>query len=147
MVCQKAAPTWLPFVDVNYTLFISPSSDEQGSTYTLAGLEVNLFVKSWLALLFFSASETHRRGARVLFQSGARVSGRQYVQSRACWRWLTCDWVGEGVWEDAGVSRRRGGAGGGEVEAEECLLAVCARARVRMFWGSTAGSQPQPGKR
>jgi hypothetical protein len=26
MVCQKAAPTWLPFVDVNYTLFISLSS-------------------------------------------------------------------------------------------------------------------------
>ena len=37
------------------------------------------------------------------------------------------DWYGEGVWdEDAGVSRRRGGAGGGEVEAEECC-SVCWR--------------------
>ena len=51
MVCQKAAPTWLPFVDVNYTFFASLPSDEAVLTYTLAGLEVNLLVKSWLALL------------------------------------------------------------------------------------------------
>jgi hypothetical protein len=81
MVCQKAAPIWLPFVDVNYMLFISLSLDIEFSTYTLAGLEVNLYVKSWLALLLFSAK--HRRGARVLFQLGARLNGGLYLQSRA----------------------------------------------------------------
>jgi hypothetical protein len=81
MVCQKAAPIWLPFVDVNYVLFISLSLGIEFSTYTLAGLEVNLYVKSWLALLFFSAK--HRRGARVLFQLGARSNGGLYLQSRA----------------------------------------------------------------
>jgi hypothetical protein len=82
MVCQKAAPIWLPFVDVNYVLFISLSLDTEFLTYTLAGLEVNLYVKSWLALLFFSAKHG-RRGARVLFQLGARLNGGLYLQSRA----------------------------------------------------------------
>jgi hypothetical protein len=69
MVCQKAAPTWLPFVDVNYTLFISLSSDRYGPTYTLAGLEVNLLVKSWLALLS-SRRNTQTRGTRVVSVRG-----------------------------------------------------------------------------
>jgi hypothetical protein len=70
MVCQKAAPTWLPFMDVNHMLFMSFSSSEGGSTYTLAGLEVNLFVKSWLALLSFGRN-IPTRGTRVV--SGARA--------------------------------------------------------------------------
>ena len=70
MVCQKAAPTWLPFMDVNHMLFTLLPSDEVGSTYTLAGLEVNLFVKSWLALLS-SGRNTPTRGTRVV--SGARA--------------------------------------------------------------------------
>lgn len=42
-------------MDVNHMLFILLSSSEGGSTYTLAGLEVNLFVKSWLAFVVFWA--------------------------------------------------------------------------------------------
>jgi hypothetical protein len=50
--------------------------DEGGSTYTLAGLEVNLLVKSWLALL--SSRRNTQRGARVLFQGRGLGGGDTY---------------------------------------------------------------------
>ena len=119
------------------------SLDTGRLTYTLAGLEVNLWVKSWSALLF-SRRNTARRGARVLFQGP--VSGRWAVRtiSRMLAVLTVVCWYGS-VKEDAGVSGRRGGAGGGEVESV-FVGGVCeseAARDARMFWGR----QPTAAKR
>lgn len=73
MVCQNAAPIWLPFTDVNHMLFTSIEFLGSFDVHTgrFGGEPAEMAAVSILLI-----SERHRRGARVLFQGPGRAAGR-----------------------------------------------------------------------
>jgi hypothetical protein len=64
MVCQKAAPIWLPFTDVNHRAFtVMDHYPLNVRTGRLEGEPVGERLVSVVAVF----AKTHRRGARMLF--------------------------------------------------------------------------------
>ena len=80
MVCQEAAPIWLPFADVNHRTFtVMGHYSLNVRTGRLEGEPAGERLVSIVAVF----AKTHRRGARMLFQYP--VNGGWHARSRASW--------------------------------------------------------------
>ena len=78
MVCQKAAPIWLPFADVNHRMItVIGHCSLNVRIGRLEGEPAGEMPVSIVAVF----AKTHRRGARMLFQYP--VNGGWHARSRA----------------------------------------------------------------
>lgn len=80
MVCQEAAPIWLPFADVNHRTFTVMG--HYSLNVRTGRLEGELVGESLVSIVAVFA-KTHRRGVRMLFQSP--VNDGWHARSRASW--------------------------------------------------------------
>jgi hypothetical protein len=79
MVCQKAAPIWLPFAGINHRIFTVMGNDWYVRIGRLGGESAGKKLVSIIAVF----TKPHRRGARMLFQH--LVDGDWHARSRASW--------------------------------------------------------------